>query len=111
MSRPPIENGAVLLEGERIIAVDDYAAFEDTPGINREIGDSATWLLSGLINSHYHSGRSFQLGYSDDPGELGLFRAFSHVGLSGSHGAGCLRSYEHAGFSISTVTLGRDDDG
>ena len=82
VSRPPIENGAVLLEGERIIAVYDYAAFEDTPGINREIGDSATWLLSGLINSHYHNGRSFQLGYSDEPGELSLFRTFSHVGLS-----------------------------
>ncbi len=78
----PIENGAVLVEGDRIIAVDRAEAFEGTPGISRELGNAQAWLLPGFVNSHYHSGRSFQLGYSDEPGDIGLVRTFSFAGFT-----------------------------
>lgn len=82
ISQPPIENGAVLIEDDRIVAVDGASAFEGVVGVERELGGDQTWLLPGFVNSHYHSARSFQLGYSDEPGEIGLFRTFSHAGLA-----------------------------
>ena len=88
MAKPPLENGAVLVEGADITAVDHCQAFEGATGIDQEIGDSSTWLVPGFVNSHYHSSRSFQLGYSDEPGEIGLFRTFSDLGIPDPRVAG-----------------------
>lgn len=48
VDRPPIENGVVTIEGERIVAVDTKAYGGDVT----DLGDVA--ILPGLVNAHTH---------------------------------------------------------
>lgn len=48
VDRPPIENGLVVLDGDRIVAVEPYSGQADT----RDLGDVA--ILPGLVNAHTH---------------------------------------------------------
>jgi 5-methylthioadenosine/S-adenosylhomocysteine deaminase len=104
VASPPLKNGAVLLEGDRILAVDRLSAFEGVSGIERQLGGPEVWLLPGFINCHYHHGRSFQLGYSDEPGEVGLFRTFSHPGLADPDAA---KEFAYLDTLVSAVQLVR----
>lgn len=68
--QPPIENGAVVMEGEKIVAVGSWA------DVRRAYGDGATdlgeaILLPGLINAHCH------LDYTNMAGMLPPDRSFS----------------------------------
>ncbi len=51
--RPPIHNAAVLIEGNRIVAVGAAAAVEIPPG-TRVIDTSGRTMLPGLIDAHAH---------------------------------------------------------
>jgi 5-methylthioadenosine/S-adenosylhomocysteine deaminase len=70
-----IPNGAVLMEGDRIVGVDTYDALRRSPGIEREWGSDDTWVLPGFVNAHYHHDRVFSMGGIDAPLELWLLRA------------------------------------
>lgn len=69
-----IANGGVLIEGERIIAVDTVDALTKSPGIERELGTDDTWIMPGFVNAHYHHDRVFSMGSVDCPLELWLLR-------------------------------------
>ena len=43
--RPVIPDGAVLVEGDRILAVDSCEALRQSPGIEQEWGTDDTWVL------------------------------------------------------------------
>lgn len=73
--RPTIQNGAVLVEGDRIVAVDTLEALQKSPGIEKELGTDETWILPGFVNAHYHHDRVFSMGSVDAPLELWLLRA------------------------------------
>ena len=63
VSRPPIENGAVLINGQRIRAVGPWSDLEpEAGGEIFDLGEVA--LLPGLVNTHCH------LDYTDMAGEL-----------------------------------------
>src|SRR5262249_11817409 len=70
VSRPPIENGAVSIAGERILWVGRWS---DLPASDRQqvcdLGE--TILLPGLINAHCH------LDYTDMAGQLAPPKTFS----------------------------------
>jgi 5-methylthioadenosine/S-adenosylhomocysteine deaminase len=69
--QPAIPNGAVLIEGETILAVDTYESLKSRDGIETELGDEAAWILPGFVNAHYHNWRTFSMGAtSDAPLEL-----------------------------------------
>lgn len=70
-AQPVIEQGAVLVEGEKIVAVGSYESLRQTDGISSELGDGSTWVLPGFINAHYHNWRTFSMGAAlDAPLEL-----------------------------------------
>lgn len=73
--RMAIQNGAVLMEGERIVAVDTWDALRNSPGIEHEWGDDNTWILPGFVCAHYHHDRVFSMGSVDAPLELWLLMA------------------------------------
>jgi len=51
--RPPIEDGAVVVSGKRIVAVGDWRALRtEFPGNVCDLGE--TILLPGLVNAHCH---------------------------------------------------------
>src|SRR5437868_5707153 len=72
--RPVIPDGAVLVDGDRIIGVDTYEALRQSPGIEQEWGTDDTWVLPGFVNAHYHHDRVFSMGLPDSPLELWLLR-------------------------------------
>jgi cytosine/adenosine deaminase-related metal-dependent hydrolase len=72
--RPVIPEGAVLMEGDRIISVDTYLELKQSAGIDQEWGDADTWVLPGFVNAHYHHDRVFSMGGLDAPLELWLLR-------------------------------------
>lgn len=67
ISRPPIEDGAVQIRRDRIVAVGRAG---DLRGRGRDLGEVA--LLPGLVNAHCH------LDYTDMAGQLWPSRSFSH---------------------------------
>jgi cytosine/adenosine deaminase-related metal-dependent hydrolase len=67
--RPPIENGAVLVEAGRIVAVGMWEQLRAEPATVCDLGDRA--LLPGLINAHCH------LDYTDMAGQLPRPRHFT----------------------------------
>jgi len=70
ISRPPIEDGAVLLADERIAAVGRWA--ELSPRHSGEVVDLGdTILLPGLVNAHCH------LDYTDMAGQIAPTRSFT----------------------------------
>jgi cytosine/adenosine deaminase-related metal-dependent hydrolase len=63
VSRPPIENGAVVISGNRIRAVGSWTDFQSrADGEIRDLGEAV--LLPGLVNAHCH------LDYTDMAGQL-----------------------------------------
>jgi 5-methylthioadenosine/S-adenosylhomocysteine deaminase len=73
--QPVIPQGAVLVEGDRILAVDRYEALRHAEDITAEIGDETAWVLPGFVNAHYHNWRPFSMGATlDAPLELFLLR-------------------------------------
>jgi 5-methylthioadenosine/S-adenosylhomocysteine deaminase len=73
-ARPVIPDGAVLVEGDRIVGVDTCEALRRSPGIEQEWGTDDTWVLPGFVNAHYHHDRVFSMGVPDAPLELWLLR-------------------------------------
>jgi 5-methylthioadenosine/S-adenosylhomocysteine deaminase len=51
-----IENKALLIEDDRIVAIDDAVALEAQGGIDETIDASAKAILPGFVNSHVHLG-------------------------------------------------------
>jgi cytosine/adenosine deaminase-related metal-dependent hydrolase len=63
VSQPPIENGAVVISGNKIRAVGSWAELQSQAGENiLDLGEVI--LLPGLVNAHCH------LDYTDMAGEL-----------------------------------------
>jgi cytosine/adenosine deaminase-related metal-dependent hydrolase len=69
VSAPPIDDGAVIVAGERIEAVGRFADLRDSDHNITDLGDCI--LLPGLINAHCH------LDYTDMAGKLLPARNFS----------------------------------
>src|SRR5262245_60228083 len=72
--RPVIPHGGVLIEGDRIIAVDSVEVLRKSPGIEKVLGTDDNWIMPGLFNAHYHHDRVFSMGSVDLPLELWLLR-------------------------------------
>jgi 5-methylthioadenosine/S-adenosylhomocysteine deaminase len=72
--QPVIENGAVLVEDDHIVAVDSFASLKESADIQQELGGDETWLFPGFVNAHYHHDRVFSMGLADAPLELWLLR-------------------------------------
>src|SRR6185503_6243458 len=70
-----IEDGAVLLEDDRIVAVDSFDVLKNSADIQQKLGGDETWLFPGFVNAHYHHDRVFSMGIADLPLELWLLRA------------------------------------
>ena len=66
-----IEEGAILVEGDRIVEVGLASALRQThPGL-LEVGGKDRVVIPGLINAHHHVGLTpFQMGARDQPLEL-----------------------------------------
>ena len=70
ISRPPIDNGVVVIKGSRITAVGSSVALPPEAGTTvRDLGESI--LLPGLINCHCH------LDYTDMAGLLPSQKPFT----------------------------------
>jgi cytosine/adenosine deaminase-related metal-dependent hydrolase len=70
ISRPPVENGAVLVSGNKIRAIGSWPDLQ--PHVTGEVFNlSEVILLPGLINSHCH------LDYTDMAGQLPPPRTFT----------------------------------
>lgn len=70
VSRPPIENGAIRISGNRIAEVSPWKDF--SPSIDDEVIDMGdTLLLPGLINAHCH------LDYTDMSGQMPPQKSFT----------------------------------
>lgn len=102
VDRSPIKDGAILIEDSQIIAVDRRNNLEDVENITRKLGGQGTWVMPGFINTHYHNGRSFQMGFSEEPGETGLFRTFSQGGFSDIEQA---RTFSYLNTLVSATQL------
>jgi cytosine/adenosine deaminase-related metal-dependent hydrolase len=66
-----IENGAILIEGDRIARIGPAAEMRrDAPDLP-EIGGTGRVAIPGLVNAHHHVGVTpFQMGARDQPLEL-----------------------------------------
>ena len=69
ISRPPIEDGAVLIAGNRLARVGAWKEFSPTDGEVIDLGE--TILMPGLINSHCH------LDYTDMAGLIPPQKSFT----------------------------------
>jgi 5-methylthioadenosine/S-adenosylhomocysteine deaminase len=75
--QPVIKDGAVVINGARII---DVGRFEDLTGRYPQaqvIGSKQHWILPGFVNAHHHgsiAGSSYRMGFPDLPLERALFR-------------------------------------
>jgi cytosine/adenosine deaminase-related metal-dependent hydrolase len=55
VSTSPMDNGAVLMQGERIVATGKYRAVKDQAPVGvPEIDHGSTALIPGLVNAHTH---------------------------------------------------------
>src|SRR4051794_8841566 len=64
--RQVIENGAVAVRGERIVAIGTRAAIDRDWQPKRRIDGPNTILAPGLINTHTHAAMSLFRGIADD---------------------------------------------
>ncbi len=64
--RRVIENGAVAIRGERIVAVGPAAELEKGYRARRRIRAEGRLILPGLINTHTHAAMSLYRGVADD---------------------------------------------
>jgi 5-methylthioadenosine/S-adenosylhomocysteine deaminase len=69
---PLIEDGAILVEGNRISAVGQRKALDKPGTYDERIGSDGDIALPGLVNSHFHAGRAFRSFAPDLPIELGF---------------------------------------
>src|SRR4051812_30325637 len=70
ISRPPIEDGAVLISGNRIAQVGSWKDFSSADSDNVvDLGE--TILMPGLINAHCH------LDYTDMAGQVPPQKSFT----------------------------------
>lgn len=69
IARPPIENGAVLISGNRIVSVGSWDSFSNSSAETVDLGESI--LMPGLINAHCH------LDYTDMAGLLPPQKGFT----------------------------------
>ncbi len=70
ISQPPIENGAVLISGDRLLAVDGWPAMAAHAGTEVvDLGEVV--LMPGWINSHCH------LDYTDMAGQIAPLKSFA----------------------------------
>jgi 5-methylthioadenosine/S-adenosylhomocysteine deaminase len=69
---PAIEDGAVLVEGEKIAAIGTFKELSVRAPGARILGSADHLVMPGLVNSHSHGKGigSFQLGFLDDQLEL-----------------------------------------
>jgi 5-methylthioadenosine/S-adenosylhomocysteine deaminase len=64
--RRVIENGAVAIRGERIVAVGPAAELEKKYRARRRLRADGRLILPGLINTHTHAAMSLYRGVADD---------------------------------------------
>ncbi len=65
--REVVEDGAVLVEGNRIVAVDTYEEIKKLAGRDAEvIGDRDKLVMPGIVNAHTHISMTLLRGYADD---------------------------------------------
>lgn len=64
--RRVIENGAVAIRGERIVAVGSAAEIERAYRGGKRIGAAGTIVMPGLVNAHNHAPMSLLRGIADD---------------------------------------------
>ncbi len=64
--RRVIENGAVAIRGERIVAVGPAAELEKRYRARRRLRADGRLILPGLINTHTHAAMSLYRGVADD---------------------------------------------
>lgn len=69
MDGPPIDDGAIAVEGERIVASGRFAEVRAQGGTEKDLGEVA--LLPGLINAHCH------LDYTALRGKIAPQRSFT----------------------------------
>jgi len=69
ISRPPVEDGAVLIAGNRIVQVSPWKDFSSAHGDVVDLGE--TILMPGLINAHCH------LDYTDMAGLMPPQKSFT----------------------------------
>ncbi len=65
MSGPPIQNGAVMVRGQRIRAIGRWADLASSGQSTVDLGD--TVLLPGLVNAHCHLDYTDMAGYFHPP--------------------------------------------
>ncbi len=74
-AQPLIEDGAVLVRDDRIVAAGRFENLRHEPQIEHTLGDADAWVLPGFVNAHYHNWRTFSMGATPDaPLELFLLR-------------------------------------
>ena len=61
-----LEDGAVAIQGDTIVAVDSSAAIGSTYGADKVIDARGALMMPGLINAHTHMSMSFFRGLADD---------------------------------------------
>src|SRR6266851_2992152 len=64
IARPPIEDGAVLISGRRVVAVGAWPELAAAASGNRIVDLGESILLPGLVNAHCH------LDYTDMAGKI-----------------------------------------
>ena len=67
--RRVLDPGAVAVRGDRIVAVDDREAIEETYPDAEEVDLEETVLLPGLVDSHGHAGHGMTKALADGTGE------------------------------------------
>ena len=106
VDRPPIENGVVTIDGERIIAV---GAAPAAGAVVRDLGEVA--LLPGLVNAHTHlefSGLARPLGTARMPLPDWIRDVLSHRGsrpenVDKSLAAGCRECLGHGVTGVGEI--------
>jgi cytosine/adenosine deaminase-related metal-dependent hydrolase len=66
-----IDDGAVLIDGDRIVAVGNAEALRRGACGAEELGGRGRVAIPGLVNAHHHVGLTpFQMGAADQPLEV-----------------------------------------
>lgn len=84
--RPIIEDGAVVIEGDRIVSVDLYENLAHLADGAIVLGRSDQWVMPGFVNAHHHAGAaggSFRKGFTDSRLERQLLSGHSSVMFKG----------------------------
>jgi len=82
--RSPIENGCVVVEGNRVVEVGKYGELKGRFQGVEELGDGSQLVIPGLVNAHSH-GRGlsdFQRGAIDNTLETWLWSTRTYIPIS-----------------------------